>query len=668
MKIILEKTENAINQPTNYLVIADCSGSMWSSIKYLKDTLSATKDLLTPADTISLAWFSGFNKFDWITKGATATANFDALIERNIYTRGMTNYTQVLGSISTVLADVEVLTGHNNNVLLFLSDGHPNDNSPEKDILRICKDLNGKFTNARIIGYSNNYNRRVLLDMAEAMGGQMSHISDHFELDKSYKTFFENRILVKNVALPKKYDLVWQVSNDVSILTQKADNSVDVPDNGQESELFAVDFNELDSLPQTSLSEGKFVYSLAFVLSQKNKANLGVGVLRKAGDANMAKTLRKAFTVAQKGEAENVLKNFALNFPVTLATGEANSVKLSDFLDKVEDNLGNIELDLSESVYNPVTRKGTNVSKVNFELKNDGAKIVQVVANENRANISLLTVRKGQILEVVDAELAGRIEAFNATSDKKITLPIEADTYRNYTLVANGDFNFKALAIKYPDSTVTFEPEKDFDIFDETEKTLKIRDFVNLSKALINEKAHASVLGFYIKQNSEQKHFEDWRVTNYGADGAKLLEEMGIDYAGRYSPKKESIPVEADADYIPFLEIDGYIKGASTVSASTSYKKWTAGGKKPNVADAILFPLFEKYEQLKATLSTELFVKSLQLTLEGVQKSVKMLSRELASIKFHMVTTNSWFENCEKADEFEYDGFVVKVTEQKEYL
>lgn len=668
MKIIIEKSENITNKPTNYFVIADVSGSMWSSIKYLKDTLRATKDLLTSADTISLAWFSGYRSFDWVVKGAAATSNFDALIERNIYTRGMTCYTQVLDSLSTVLGDVEALSGHNNNVLLFLSDGHPNDNSPEKEIIRICKSLNGRFTNSKIIGYSNGYNRRVLLDMAESVGGQMSHISDHFELDKSYKTFFENRVLVKNVALPKKYDLVWQVSNDISILTQKADNSVDVPDNGQESELFAVDLSELDALPQSSLYEGKFLYSLAFVLSQKNKANLGVGLLRKAGDANMAKTLRKAFTVAQKGEAENVLKNFALTFPVTLATGEANSVKLADFLDKVEDNLGNIELDLNESVYNVVTRKGNNVSKVKFDIVDDGAKIVQVVANENRANVSLLTTRKGQIVEVTDADLASRIEAFNATSDKKITLPITADTYRNYTLVANGDFNFKSLAIKYPDSTVTIQPEKDLDIFDETEKTLKIKDFVNLNKALIAEKAHASVLNFYIKQNSEQKHFEDWRVTNYGADGAKLLEEMGIDYAGRYSPKKESIPVEADADYIPFLEIDGYIKGASTVSASTSYKKWTAGGKKPNAADAILFPLFEKYEKMKASVSTELFVKSLQLTLEGVQKSVKMLSRELASIKFYMVTTNSWFSDIEKSDEFEYDGFVVKVTEQKEYL
>jgi hypothetical protein len=664
MKIVLEKSENSVNTPTNYYIVTDNSGSMWSSIKNLKQTLLATKQLIGPHDTISLAWFSGYNSFDWITKGASLTTNFDQLIDQSIYSRGMTCYTQVLASLKDVVSNVTLLTGNSNSVLYFLSDGWPNSNSSESDILRLCRELNGKFTTTKIIGYSNNYNRKILLEMADALSGQMSHISDHIELDKSYKAFFENKAKIKNIALEKKFDLVWQVSNEINILTQKEDNSVDVQDTGEQSELFAINYDELNTLDSEILEEPKFVYSLAFALSQRNKANLGVALLRKAGDTGMASFLRKAFTVAQKGQIENDLKNLTVIASLVLQSVEVPKKTLTSFLEEIQTKIGNIAIDLDKSEYSSVTRSGTNISKVNFETESSHAYITQVISNENRANVSLLTTRMGVINGFIDEDLAERVEAFNETASKKIILPLTAPTYRNYTLVANGDFNFKKIV--FSDGT-QIEPKKELDLFEDSTNVVHIKDFVNLSKTLINEKAHASVLAFYIKQNSEQKHATDWRVEQYGVEGAKLLEEMGIDYAGRYAPKKESVPVAEDADYIPFLEIDGYIKGASTVSASTSFKKWEKGSK-PNVADEIIFPMIEKYEALKGSLSKELFVKTLQTSLEGVQRTVRMLARELSAIKFYLVVTNSWFDGVDKADEFEYDGFVVKVKEVKEFL
>ena len=664
MKIILEKTPNSINTASNYIICADESGSMWSAIKSLKDTLKATKALLGPQDTISIGWFSGYNKFDWIVKGATITANFDNLIEQNVYARGATHYEQILKSLDEVIHNVSTLTGHNNTNLLFLTDGFPNDRSSERDILSICKGLNGKFASAKIIGYSGYYNRKLLLDMAEAIGGQMSHISDHYELDKDYKTFFENRVLVKNVSLDKKYDLVWQVNTkDILLLTQKADNSVDVQDNGEESELFAIDYAELKGL--TALDDAKFVYSLVYILSQKNKANLGVQLLRTVGDYKMAQSLRKAFTVAQKGAIENMIRTFALLGGTPVITETPNTTKLETFLEEIDSK--DIYLDTTNSDYTSISRKGTNISKVEWNLTDEKARIIQVVPNENRPNISLLTVRQGEITNVTDAEFASRINEFNKTAANPITFPIKSTTYRNYSLVANGDFNFKKLILEENGQTSTIYPDNDLDIFDEDVKSIHIKDFVNLNKTLIKEKAHVSTLNFFIKQNSEQKHAEDWRVSNYGTEGAKLLEEMGIDYAGRYSPKKESIPVAEDGDYLEFLEIDGYIKGASTVSASASFKKWEKKAK-PNAADELLYPLFEKYTEMQKALSKELFVEMLQGILEGVQRTTKILSRKLAAMKFYLATTNSWFDGIDKADEFEYDGFVVKVKTAKEYI
>jgi hypothetical protein len=49
-------------------------------------------------------------------------------------------------------------------------------------------------------------------------------------------------------------------------------------------------------------------------------------------------------------------------------------------------------------------------------------------------------------------------------------------------------------------------------------------------------------------------------------------------------------------------------------------------------------------------------------------RSVDLLSQKISAQKFYLMVTNSWFEGVDKADEFEYDGLVVKVKETKEYL
>ena len=154
-----------------------------------------------------------------------------------------------------------------------------------------------------------------------------------------------------------------------------------------------------------------------------------------------------------------------------------------------------------------------------------------------------------------------------------------------------------------------------------------------------------------------------------GKGGVKKnpLQKMGFDYAMRYAPKKEYKAKDENADYVPFLEITGQLKGASTISASKSYEKYAKKGK-PNVGDDICWPLFKKYDEKLASLGSETFVEFCQKTLEGIGETVDMLSQKISAMKFYLMITNSWFEGVDKSDEFEYDGMVVKVKEVNEYL
>jgi len=671
MKITLPKNENSNNAPTNYVLISDSSGSMWGSINELKQTVAAVTDLMTDQDTLTVGDFSGYGDYQFFIRGLKKSQNIKDLINKKLNARGLTCYVQSLAEVPKIIDDVKTLSGNDNFAFYFLSDGYPNDRSPESEILKLCRNLKGKFQSVIVCGYGNYYNRSTLLEMANAIGGQMNHISDFQEMQQSYTSFLKGKKTKKNIKIDKKYDIVWQVGNDIIVYEQNKDNSVDVFETKDSSELFGIDESEIESLTEKDLKDGQFVYSLAYVLSQRNKANLGVSVLRKAKALMYAKMLQKAFTVSQKGRAENELKSQAVVGGEITKQDQGNVIPLTTFVKSIKDNLGQITIDLDESEYNSISRKGTDVSKVKFETDKTPAVIVGVTGNENRANISFLTVRKGKITEINDAELQGKIDDFNKTAKNKITFPIESETYRNYTLVANGDFNFEKLAFgknsKFGSMKKAWNPEKEIDLFDEDVKTIKIGDFVSLYKTLIQEKAHASVLRMYIKKYAEVKHLEDLRETKYGRDAIELLKEIGLDYAMRYAPKSESIPRSETDDFIPFLEIQAYLAGASTISASKSFEKYEKKGKK-NAADEICWPLFDQYEAKLKSLGKETFVEHCQSVLEGLENTIDLLSQKISAQKFYLMVTNSWFEGVEKADEIEHDGLVIKVKETKEYV
>lgn len=679
MKITLQKSETAVNNPTDWHIILDLSGSMYSSIDVLQQTLLTAKTFLGPQDTFTLGYFSSIGQYGYLIKGAKLSdTTFDKLVKEKVYARNLTCYNEILGSLKETVEDVSLLSGNKNAVLYFLSDGHPNDGYSEESLLRVCKSIksNNIFQEVKIIGYSFHYNRKLMLDMADNIGGQFSHISDHKELGASTETMMTNKKQIKNVTLDQKFDYLWQVSDtDIFVYQQNDDLSVDVLNTKEESQLFGLQDFEVENLirdsratPSPLLNDPKFVYSLATVLSKANKANLGVSILVAAGDTTSARMLQKAFTVSQKGRAENELQRSTLTVQQINKTTVVEGQMLDQWLKELEVKIqkGQVAIDTKLSEYNNVTRKKSDVSKVKFVKSDEVAKIVEIKGNENRPNINLLTVRKGKITEILDKDLGNKLYNFNQNTDTPINLPIECESFKNYTLVSNGDFNFDALVLDENGKKIVIDPRQELSLFDSNIKNIDIKDFTNLNKNLIKTKAHVSVLNWYIKNNAEVKHRDDLRL-KWGIEGAALLEEMGLDYKLRYSPEKEKVERDENADYIPMISIDAFIKGCSKISAKDSYQKMV-DKKKPNALDEIMWVLFKKYDAMKNELGKQLFVKALQTELEGLTQTVKILSQEVANQKFYIISTNSWFTGIDKADEVIYDDLVIKTKIEKEYV
>jgi hypothetical protein len=678
MKINLPKNESVKNEPTNYVIIADNSGSTYGFINELKETTKKVIDLMNSNDTITIGYFSGYNQYEFFIRGLNKTQNIAKLIDTKFMARGLTCFKQTLDELPKILDDVKTITNNKNFSLYYLSDGYNNSGGSDREVIESCRKLKGKFSYALICGYGQYYNRSLLLDMANVIEGQMNHISDFYEMEKSYSSLFKGEKTKKNIKIDKKYDLVWQVTDsDIVILDQHDDNSVDVFETKNESPLYAIDYTEIPALKDNT-NDAQFVYSAAYVLSQKNKANLGVQLLNNNNAKTMAKMLRKAFTTVAKGSAENELKLFALmGGEILMETTPSTSISLKELLSTINDNIenGSAYLHTSMSAYRSITKKAEDVSKVNFELSDGVAKITEIVDNEDRPNVSLRVVRKGRITGIKDADLENRINVFNKTAIKKIEFPFEASTFNTYTLVANGDFNFNLLTLELDGKSIIFDDlNKQIDIFDSVDDVYSVKDFVAKNKKLIESKAHASVLAFFIKTYSAVKHDDDLRQ-QWGIEGAKLLEEMGLDYQLRYSAPRGSTAKNDDDDYIPFLAISASLKGAKTINAKDSFAKYlkekdSSVTKKPkqNPGDVICWKLFDEYVSMKNKMKDHEFISALQSKLKEVKKEVSSIKGGIAQQKFKMITTNSWFNDVEKSDEFEYDGMVIEVKEEKEYI
>jgi hypothetical protein len=663
MKLNIPQNTEKTTQPTNYFIILDNSGSMSYSIPEVRQTVLDIKNLTKPTDTVSLAYFSSYNDFAWIFKGASLhNSDIAKLVQSKIYARGLTCFNQVLETLEETVKDVNLLTNNSNNVFYFASDGYPNDRSPESELYAICKKNKTKFVASNVLGYSNYYNRNVLLKMAETLGGTFTHISNGKDMAKANQEIFKSGKKLKIIPIDQKYDLVWQVlGKEIRLLTQKPDNSVDIlEEDDSENTLYAVNYSELNTV---ELTEPSFVYSLAYVLSQQNKANLGVSVLKRSGDQKTAKTLQKAFTTSGKGNAENLIKSLISEKSLP-QTEQPVMVPLSQLLEDLVTK--DYYLDVKKSEFSKISRGANYVNNVEFVVSDSLPKITNVISNESRPNISLQTVQIGQITKVLDEDLRKRIDAYNVTASKAITFPIAATTFKNYALVSNGDFNFTKLVLNLDSYPITIIPDNELEIFENSDEPLNAKEFAKQARALIVAKAESSVINYLIKEKGGSVAAVDLRVVNYGEGAVELLKELGLDSQMRYAAKQGSNVKDENADFIEFLSISCAIDKASSINAKEAYAKIQAG--KLNKPAEICKPFFDKYVSLESSVKPEDYVKLLQDASKTNKTLVSKISEKLSEIKFRMATTNAWFEDVPKSDKFMIDDVIIKVENEKEYL
>lgn len=641
------ETKNNSSISTNYFFLVDLSGSMYDNIEEMKNIMFKLYENINQNDTMSLAYFSGYNEYEWIFK-FSVMKNIKDIIQNKFYARGLTCYEQIFNNLESVILDAKDLFPQNENVLFFLSDGYPNDKTDLENVLNSCKNISKHFSISNICGFGNYYGRELLNKMANSLSGQFIHSEEIIGVDIQCNNLLSINKKITNININKFYTYVWQVTNN-DIFIHKCNENGDISVIDVESELYYL--NEWDK--NESSDSPKFIYSFAYVLSKLDKCNIAIQFLNHMKCLEEAEKLRKAFTVSQKGQMENLLKEKALFDKELVITNKKSFINLKDFIQKIELKKTKIE----DFEYTKTTKSYEKKNNVKIRYLDKGI-IQDIIMNEKRPNLSFQVLYPIEIYEIIDEELLKTIENYNLKNENKIILPIKTSMYKNYSFISNGNFSFKKIQL---DNKIYY-PDDDIEIFNEEVKEINIEKFYQLSKELIFNKAKLSVCSLYLNKTNE-----DERIKRYSEESISIFKNIGIDSKFKYSKPRIENTIKK-VDYITYQSITSYLKGCSSISAKKTYEKFISGNNKYTSSDKICLEYIKEYENKKLILEKELFNEKIKNEIIYLNKMIMITKNSLSNMKFYMMMTNSWFEGINKDDNFEYKDMVIKVNYEKEYL
>lgn len=174
--------EGVIDQPKNRIWICDVSGSMYGNIKAMTEDIVNQLDFCDPKDLLTVLWFSSEGLYGTIVKGVRIGEDKERIAEtirRQMYARSLTCFSDSLNETVSIVEDLQFYQMPYS--LMFFSDGYPvvsNYTAEYHKIFVALTKLRSFISDCVIIGYGDWYNRQLLSEMAEMVGGVLVHADD----------------------------------------------------------------------------------------------------------------------------------------------------------------------------------------------------------------------------------------------------------------------------------------------------------------------------------------------------------------------------------------------------------------------------------------------------------------------------------------------------------
>lgn len=667
----------------NHLWIYDRSGSMHYLLKSLGDDMVRLSKLLKKDDTLTLSWFSGEGSFRTILKGFLITKDNDfskieQIVRANISSLGTTCFSEVLHDTVTTIQELKVTFPENTFVLSFFTDGYPVVSNYKKEIESITKalsSLQADIGEALFIGYGDYYNRELLSEMTELVGGTLVHSETLDDYDKSMT------ILIKSGRASRKISVDFD--EDVILVFGKSSGQIVVyPMRGKkamvadsESEIFAVTKKK----PKVSKENLESMYAAAYALASKGQIDEALEWLGRIGDKYLIDRLYNAFTTSEIGEVTNEIHNATFDESKRFLDGQkSNYVPKADafcLLEAID------ELIADKNAYFYPSHKDWDYKRIGAEKKtkdgyekfNRDAEIKcafdNLTMSNDRLNLSILTRINGYIMLPNDC--------------KSLSLEKHLDCYqwRNYTLVKDGILNVRKLPCSM--SKETFQSLRAGGLIAKKKTwkeneiyTLDLKRIPIINRVIADGNDSARVLANLVMKDNHLaaemkilKYFHNELTPDaikatvfsdqFSDDQMKYLLGHGVRADGSYSPPTEG---EESNDY--------YI-------ATTFELKPAGWSSLPKVSDVLSKPKLNAPGQVMKTFydehkpQTELkdvaSVSKIERKIEEVKNEQKKIRSKIQRAKFAVVLGKRWFkefnnvrENCTiSADDGTFVNFVL---------
>lgn len=702
----VSKSGKTVSAPKNlnHIMIYDRSGSMYGVLGRLCEDLKERLRTVPVGDTVTLGWFSGEGDFNLVLKGFKITSKddykkLDQVIDQNNTTRNTTCFSEVLADLETVVKDLSILG--NNFALCFFTDGYPVVSNYDKEIKAINKaisNINGKVTSSLLIGYGSYYNKELMVDMAERLGGSVIHSSDLKNIPATLNVFMdkardnEAKILAELHALPHSDGAVFSLSENQVVVYQVENGQVafsptkaavdriftltnKAPKNGEEVDLDVTPTAHVDTTgdnvgkyrvyESTPQSEPYFkaAYAAAYVLTQRTKTDLALDVLSRIGDVGLVERVSNAFTNAEYGMVEQMIMDAIGSKHKRFLGGrkvgclpKPNAFCLMNALDMLMvDEEAEFYPFHEEFHYNKIgVSSKTKDGYPKFEAdKTARVPMSDLVWNDTKLNLS------------IRAKIPGTIDLDNR--HKKFGLEKTFDTYvwRNYTVVKDGFLNVTTLPVTLSKSSYDVLLAEGV-IDQEHNRHYKGRAYVLhldripvINRQIAEGKTSAADLCHsafdeitlmsdlkvmnFLRNEIEPKDQRELGTT-YTEEQEEYLKELGVGKGGVYSPPTVKLD---PTDFYMAKEFEIKIKGFSSLPKVDDVFKKRAEAKAftPSVKlmDASLRKVEKIYKSGDTHKRNRATLKQLDDVIKNTKTTLNSVRSSIQRTKFSVILAKKWF-------------------------
>ena len=667
--------KNIINDVTNHIFIYDRSYSMFNELKKLGSDLIERIKQLPTGDTVTLGWFSGKGRFNFILKGfkVNDSRDFKILedtIRENLKPIGLTCFSEVLEETYQIVKDLSPISKLFS--LTFFTDGYPVVPDYYKEIDSIenaIKRVEGDIAASLFVGYGNYYNKNLMSKMASDMGGSLVHCGSLLECRAALEGFIES----VSESNPKMEIEVGDKSELVFNISKQSINSYAVKDRGTilftpnkkgRSSIFILSKSrpakaEEIEISQTTLSDRdpliKAAYAASYLLTQRSKSDVALEILGCLGDKALIDSISNAFTIEEYGKAENKIKR-AVTHPTYGRFTEGRDTNylpakdafcVLDVLDILLADKESYFLPYHEEFkyrrIGPSAKQKDEYPKFHPDL-NAECSFSSLVWNKSKLNLSVLARIKGNV-EFKEGYAAHGFQKY-----------FPSFVYRNYTIIKDGILNINKIPVKLSASTKKILAKKN--ILEDSGSTdiiclgkLPVINQIiaegntsakSMCKAALEEiNLQAELKALKYKRDEIEPKKDSLKNELFTKEQVDFLATKGIGKNG-FSPQMEKPDY---TDYYYAKEFQVKIKGLSSLPSIKSVKEKVEQGKNLTASAALVqkgLSIFNGQGKAKKIQLSEI-----DTMIEERQSKLLKLRQEMQRTKFAILLASKWFDEFE---------------------